>query len=121
MALDKASLSDRIYENLESFVVPEMEALNCTESNISDVKVKLRQQSDSIANGVIDEILENADVQLKSDVLSLKEAVLAIIDAIVSSPTVPMDGGTSFKIGLISQLIPQKAKLALVLGEKHIE
>ena len=121
MALNKSSLSDRIYDNLESVVVPEMQALNCTEGNISDVKVKLRQQADSISSGVIDEIVENADVQLKSEVLTLKNAILAIIDAIVSSPTVPMDGGTSFKIGLISQLIPQKAQLALVLGTKSIE
>lgn len=121
MALDKSSLSDRIYDNLEGFVIPEMQAANCTSGNISDVKVKLRQQADSIASGVIDEIVKNADVQLKSEVLTLKNAIMAIIDAIVAAPTVPMDGGTSFKIALISQLVPQKVQLALVLGEKHIE
>lgn len=119
--LDKTSLSDRIYKNLEDFILPELLSQNCTNKNIQDVKIKLRQQSDSIANGVIDEIQENADVKLKSEVITLKTVVSAIIDAIASSPTVPMDGGTSFKIALISQLVPFKAQLALILGNESIE
>lgn len=121
MALSKSSLSNRIYSNLEDRILPELISQNCTDKNISDVKSKLRQEADSIAAGVIDEIQENAEVELRSEVMTLKNAVIAIIDAISSAPTIPMDGGTALKVFMMAQLIPFKPQLSLIQGIEKIE
>jgi len=118
--LSLSSLSNRIYSNLEDRILPELISQDCTEKNIQDVKSKLRQEADSIAAGVIDEIHQNGEVVLKEEVMILKSIVSGIIDAIVSAPVVPMDGGLSFKMGLISMVVPYKAQLALILGDSSI-
>lgn len=114
------SLSDRIYSNLEDKILPELNSQNCTIENIADIKNKLRQEADSIATGIVDEIQENAYVRLKDEVMILKDVVSGIIDAFINSPTVPMDGGTSFKIGLITSTVPLKVLLASILGNEKI-
>lgn len=118
--LTQKSLSSKIYSNLESEIIPEMVKINCTNENINDVKKKLKQQSDSIAKAVTEEIKENAQVLAKTEILALKTAVMGILDAFTAAPVVPMDGGASFKIGLMTMTASLKSVLNTITGNDKI-
>jgi hypothetical protein len=119
LGLNKIQLQNRIYQILESQIQPELLSANATQQNINDIKSKLQQQAKAVAEGVIDEIHINASVELSNQVSIIKSVLESLLNAIVSAPTAPMDGGTTFKIGLMSAAIPGASTLSsLILSDK---
>lgn len=118
--LNKTQLESRIYQILESQILPELQTANATQVNIDNIKSKLHQQAKSVADGVIDEIQQNASVELYNQVSIIRSVLLELLNAIISAPVAPMDGGATFKIALISSAAsPGMAKLqSLILSDK---
>jgi len=118
--LSKSDLESRIYQILESQVVSDLNAANATAENIADIKRKLHQQAKAVADAVVDEIHMKATVELANQVSVIKTVLNNLLKAIINAPVAPMDGGTTFKVAIMSSAaIPGTATLdSLLISDK---
>lgn len=121
MPLVKTSLEARAIAVLESHILPELNGITATAKNTADIREKIQQISNTLASAVIDEIQQNAFVELSLDVMVLQQVVMSLLNAIISAPVAPMDGGATFKVSLITAAAPGLSTLSALVPRSTIK